>query len=114
MHDIAKFDSFIKEFLEADLPWSRIMIHLKQTRPNARVLQSFDNSIMHLVLFNPIDHDYCLYLKLTLAESGGQNSQHLFEIFAVNRGGARNSIEFDHINDVMNSILYYLWNGEEC
>jgi hypothetical protein len=91
------------------------MAYLEQSMTkHARTLQGSDNSVLHLVLFNPINQDYLLYLRLDFegkALDVEMNVGH-FEIFAVSRDGVRDSIEYDHINDIINSILYFVWTDK--
>lgn len=116
MRDITLIDPSLKSLFESKFPWSRIMVYLEQSMAkHARTLQGSDNSVLHLVLFNPINQDYLLYLRLTFEVESPldvDTNVGYFEIFSVSRDGVRDSIEYDHINDVINSILFFLWTDK--
>jgi hypothetical protein len=108
LRDVAQLDSSLESFLQSKLPWSQILTYLLQTHQKfARILHNHIDTITDLVLFNPNDSDYLVYLKWTIDPEDQRES---VQMFTASRAGIRDSLEYDHVNDIINSILYYLWS----
>jgi AraC-like DNA-binding protein len=105
MRDVGLIDHSLNTMFSKTLPWSSIMNYLLQTHcKHARRLKENENQITDLILFNQLNTDYLLYLKLTKKEGSDT-----FQMFSVGRAGVRDAIEYEHINNTINSILYFLW-----
>ncbi|KAJ3275156.1 hypothetical protein HDV01_001295 [Terramyces sp. JEL0728] len=105
--NVCSMDSTLNELFNSNLPWQSILIYLVQAHQKfARYLNGPDDRAQHLILFNPANEDYLLYLRLRTAENTTR-----FEMFAISREGIRDPVEYVHINDTVNSILFWIWNG---
>lgn len=105
--NVCTMDTSLNELFNSNLPWHSILIYLVQAHQKfARYLNGPDDRAQHLILFNPSNEDYLLYLRLRTA---GNSTK--FEMFAISREGIRDPVEYVHINDTVNSILFWIWNG---
>jgi hypothetical protein len=110
MRNVTATDQSVRYLCSSDLPWTDIFVHLKLSYPKfARQLFGSAVDRKHLVIFNPKNPDYLIYLKIDLSIDDPKNSER-FQIFAVSREGIRDPVEYDQINDTINTILHYLWN----
>ncbi|KAI8902954.1 hypothetical protein BC833DRAFT_4336 [Globomyces pollinis-pini] len=101
--DVTLSDPTLASFLSSPLPWDNIMTYLLQAyQKYAHSLTGSTNQFRHLVLFNSQNQDYLLYLRYNFQSQS-------MAMYSVSRAGVRDPIEHHHINDVVNSILYYLW-----
>jgi hypothetical protein len=108
LRDVSRLDASLESLLQSKLPWSQILTYLLQSHQKfARVLHNHQDTITDLVLFNPSDSDFLLFLKWSIDV---ENQQESLRIFMASRAGVRDSVEYDHVNDIVNSILYYLWS----
>lgn len=93
-------------FQSKNLPWQDIVSFLLITYDCRQVYLSELQLLPELVIFNSKDDDYCYYLKPITDEYRDG-----VQIFSLSREGFYNPIECEHLNHIVNSILFILWQN---
>ncbi|KAL5039193.1 hypothetical protein RTP6_006390 [Batrachochytrium dendrobatidis] len=108
--NLSTIDLNIKHLLEDPrLQWAGIVDHLSATyAKQVRMLPACSaHGPQHILIINPYDSDYMIRFAVGLSA----NHTTSIEIFSLSREGASNTAEYTHINDVFNTILFYLWSS---
>lgn len=109
MRDITSQEGPLQFLLSSRLPWKEIFAYLTILfKKQVRLLNnSADQSKMDLIMFNPKNQAFLLYFRLqTLPD----DVNHVLDVFAVSREGLRDPIEYQHLSEVIEAILHWLWH----
>ncbi|KAL2914873.1 hypothetical protein HK105_205615 [Polyrhizophydium stewartii] len=92
------------------LPWLTIIEHLAHT--NARharfLLPASSTGPRHMYLINPANSDYMLHFEVGVPPG---ESRVAVDCLLVSREGIPDACEAAHLNDIVNSVLFFLWSG---
>ncbi|KAH6584712.1 hypothetical protein BASA60_000852 [Batrachochytrium salamandrivorans] len=107
---LAAVDSNIKNLLEdIRLPWTAILENMSVVYPkHVRTLPPCSlNGPLHVLVINPANTDHMLRFSIGLSAAQCIS----VEAFSLSREGVTDISEYTHIDDVFNSILFYLWSN---
>ncbi|KAH6598672.1 hypothetical protein BASA50_003707 [Batrachochytrium salamandrivorans] len=107
---LAAVDSNIKDLLEdIRLPWTAILENMSVVYPkHVRTLPPCSlNGPLHVLVINPANTDHMLRFSIGLSAAQCIS----VEAFSLSREGVTDISEYTHIDDVFNSILFYLWSN---
>ena len=108
MRDITHSEHSVQFLISSRLPWDDIFQYLAILfKKKVRILNnSADPLKKHLIVFNPKNPAFFLYFRLSAAINSDDCS---LSIFGVSREGIRDPVEYQHLSEVVDAILHYLW-----
>jgi hypothetical protein len=108
LRDLKEVEPSINFLLQLPLPWPEIMDYLRKANLKmARLLKTKEPNDKHIILLNPKNQDYLLYLCLKRTSADTCK----IDFYSASREGIREPVEYEHINDIINTILHYIWKS---